>query len=86
QSGVVGDGRGTAVGRGKAISNVAVSKGRGKGKPGVGTARQKEADHPLAKWLNEWTERKGRGWEGDVPPVEGLSMREEVDKLLAQAS
>ncbi|CAN0200791.1 unnamed protein product, partial [Ectocarpus sp. 12 AP-2014] len=34
--------------------------------------------------LNEWTERKGRGWEGDVPPVEGLTMREEVDKLLAQ--
>lgn len=36
--------------------------------------------------LNEWTERKGRGWEGDVPPVEGLTMWEEVDKLLAQAS
>ncbi|CAN0146878.1 unnamed protein product, partial [Ectocarpus sp. 12 AP-2014] len=86
KSGVVGDGRGTAVGRGKAISNVAVSKGRGKGKAGEGTARQREADHPLAKWLNEWTERKGRGWEGDVPPVEGLTMREEVDKLLAQAS
>ncbi|CAM9707920.1 unnamed protein product [Ectocarpus sp. 4 AP-2014] len=86
KSGVVGDGRGTAVGRGKAISNVAVSKGRGKGKAGEGTARQREADHPLAKWLYEWTERKGRGWEGDVPPVEGLTMREEVDKLLAQAS
>lgn len=50
QSRVVGDGRGTAVDRGKAISNVAVSKGRGKGKAGEGTARQREADHPLAKW------------------------------------
>ncbi|CAM9530364.1 unnamed protein product [Ectocarpus sp. 6 AP-2014] len=88
KSGVVEDGRGPAVGRGKAISNVAVSKGMGKGKARGGTARQREADHPLAKWcgLNEWAERKERGWEGDVPPVQGLTVREEVNKLLAQAS
>lgn len=36
--------------------------------------------------LKEWTERKARGWDGDVPPVTGLPSREESDRLLAQAS
>ncbi|CAM9221094.1 unnamed protein product, partial [Scytosiphon promiscuus] len=56
-------------------------RNRGKGKP-----RLKEPDHPLAIWLREWTERKERGWDGDVAPVAGLSLREECDRLLAQAS
>lgn len=36
--------------------------------------------------LNAWNERKERGWEGDVPPIEGLSLREETGRLLAQVS
>lgn len=36
--------------------------------------------------LNAWTERKERGWEGDVPPIHGLSLREETDQLFAQVS
>ncbi|CAM9108404.1 unnamed protein product, partial [Hapterophycus canaliculatus] len=54
---------------------------RSKGKP-----RAKESDHPMASWLKEWTERKERGWDGDVPPIAGLSLREESERLLAQAS
>lgn len=36
--------------------------------------------------LKEWTECKARGWEGDVPPLEGLSLRQETARLLAQVS
>lgn len=36
--------------------------------------------------LNEWDECKERGWEGDVPPIEGLSLREETSRLLGQVS
>lgn len=36
--------------------------------------------------LNEWNECRVRGWEGDVPPVAGLSSREETVRLLAQVS
>lgn len=36
--------------------------------------------------LSEWTESKESGWEGDAPPVAGLSLGEEITGLLEQVS
>eukprot|EP00752_Nemacystus_decipiens_P009815 g8759.t1 len=68
-----------AVGRANARGAMAGNK-----KAGNKTAPPRKADHPLARWLNEWNEHNERGWEGDVPPVGGLSLREETSRLLAQ--
>eukprot|EP00903_Cladosiphon_okamuranus_P011517 g10844.t2 len=68
-----------AGGRANARGTMAGNK-----KAGKRVACQREAHHPLARWLNEWKECKERGWEGDVPPVGGLSSREEASRLLAQ--